>query len=284
MALLATGVSGAPPPAAMAPVRLRSDCPDMCGDVHIPYPFGIGPDCSLGPRFRVSCSNASELFTGNIRVASITLEMAQMVALTRLTYTCNMSEARNVTVAIRLTNSPFLVSPEANIFTAIGCGSAATLLGYTGVSYLTGCISTCYDLNRTGEDGAPCTGKGCCKASLATGLSKVRVRWSRFDNPVPRNTCQYAFVARKGCLLTTYAMWSFLFFYYTVLLCVPSLFLWKGVIPATLPDPFQSNTSLAMSQKGFVGARDLESRAATKSSHSSGACEGCKSASIACNC
>jgi hypothetical protein len=198
--LIATGLSGAPPAAAaaVAPVPPRSDCPDMCGDIHIPYPFGIGPNCALRRSFQLNCSSASELFTGNIRVDSITLETAEMVVLRTLTYTCNMS-APNVSqnLTMKLGNTAFLVSPEANVFTAIGCSSAAILGGYTGgVPYLTGCRTSCYDLNRTGEDGASCKGKGCCEASLATGLSQVKVRW--YEKSMPANTCRYAFVARKG--------------------------------------------------------------------------------------
>ncbi|KAF0929582.1 hypothetical protein E2562_022404 [Oryza meyeriana var. granulata] len=30
-------------------------CPGRCGDVDIPYPFGIGPKCSRGEGFEIAC-------------------------------------------------------------------------------------------------------------------------------------------------------------------------------------------------------------------------------------
>ncbi|PRQ29716.1 putative wall-associated receptor kinase, galacturonan-binding domain-containing protein [Rosa chinensis] len=39
----------APPPQA------KPNCPERCGDVPIPYPFGIGADCYLRPEFNITC-------------------------------------------------------------------------------------------------------------------------------------------------------------------------------------------------------------------------------------
>uniref|UniRef100_A0ACD5YD72 Uncharacterized protein n=1 Tax=Avena sativa TaxID=4498 RepID=A0ACD5YD72_AVESA len=199
-ALLTT--SGAPPP---APER-NSNCPDKCGDVHIPYPFGIGPGCYLNPSFNLSCDETTTpptLRTGNIKIASITLETAKMVAYNYLTFSCKVpghDKPWTQTMSVTLSR-PFLVSPSDNVFTALGCSSIAKLTGRGDDAYFTGCITTCKNVNNTEDDGTPCAGHGCCEASLTPGLDQVSVSWDgdeKGDQPVVAgNLCQYAFVAKK---------------------------------------------------------------------------------------
>jgi hypothetical protein len=103
-------------------------------------------------------------------------------------------------MSLNLAASVFLVSPTANIFTAIGCRAVARLNGLTSSTYSTGCITTCTSVDGGGKDGESCSGQGCCQASLAAGLSKVSVLWGKdmSINTVPNNTCQYAFVAMNS--------------------------------------------------------------------------------------
>jgi hypothetical protein len=201
MAMLGPHMSGSSPlPAAAA---ARRNCPDKCGDVTVPYPFGIGPDCSL-PNFSLSCKSG-KLLRGNIRVDNITLEPAQIVAYLNISHSCD-DKSEKQDMAFNLTGGPFLISPADNVFTAIGCSLVARLSGRTTDStdgYLTGCITTCtsVNLNDTRKDGAPCSGQGCCQASIAAGLTQVSSRWKKDEkanNSVPNNRCQYTFVAQKG--------------------------------------------------------------------------------------
>ncbi|KQJ81868.1 wall-associated receptor kinase 2 [Brachypodium distachyon] len=210
-ALLAAAVSSAsPPPQAAGP-----NCPTKCGDVDILYPFGIGPGCSL-PGFKLTCdttTNPPSLLTGNVKVVNITLETAQMVAYTFLTYTCSFPVSKNESIrttkdmALKL-DSPLVLSPADNVFTAVGCSSIAVLQGrgrgrgrsrrYNRSEYLTGCITSCGSVNDTGEDGTPCRGHGCCEAPLTPGLSQVSLTWNKGFRRVTDNWCQYAFIAAKG--------------------------------------------------------------------------------------
>ncbi|CAM0901500.1 unnamed protein product [Alopecurus aequalis] len=215
-AFLGAGVSGQPPssgPATILPEPEPNNCPDQCGGVHIPYPFGIGPGCFLADDFELTCNettNPPRPFTGNVRIANITLETARMVVYSDLTYSCNVSTGstrQTSTYGMFLSLPPtFLVSPSENVFTAIGCNSVATLNGHTNTTYLTGCITTCASVNDTGNDGTPCSGHGYCEASITPKLSEIIVAWQENGNAVPGNPCQYSFVATKGWYGTIFCL------------------------------------------------------------------------------
>ena len=131
-----------------------------------------------------------------------------MVVYTFLTYSCRVPGSNNTiyaqtqSIELSVSSPPFLVSPADNVFTSVGCNSLAQLVGDSGTDYHTGCITTCASVNETADDGAPCSGHGCCEASIMPGLFVVNVSWSDWaeesDYHVPGNLCQYAFVATKG--------------------------------------------------------------------------------------
>jgi hypothetical protein len=220
-AFLAIGGSGLPPSTTLAsepPEPELNNCPDKCGDVHIPYPFGVGTGCFLADEFELTCNETTSppsLLTGNVKVASITLETAQMVVYTDLTYSCNLPLSNNTCSLITHGESinfipPYLVSPSDNVFTSVGCRSEAKISGQGDTAYLTGCITTCRSVNDTGKDGTPCTGHGCCEASIMPGLHNVSVNWSLDEtcaNPIPDSPCQYAFVSTKGWYVPTLSIY-----------------------------------------------------------------------------
>uniref|UniRef100_J3NAB5 Protein kinase domain-containing protein n=1 Tax=Oryza brachyantha TaxID=4533 RepID=J3NAB5_ORYBR len=69
--------------AAAAPSTLlqrRPGCPSKCGEVEIPYPFGIGDGCAW-PGFTVDCNQSFSLprpYYGNIEIIHISLDAGEM--------------------------------------------------------------------------------------------------------------------------------------------------------------------------------------------------------------
>lgn len=199
---------------AAPPVALPG-CRSKCGDVEIPYPFGIdiggaAGKCSFpnASGFSLTCDdsfNPPKLYTGKVEITSISVETGEMRVFTAVSYICyNASDSveSNFENGLLLA-SPLLISPTKNVFTAIGCSTLAMLKGntYAGNSIFTGCISSCTSLNTSATDGDQCTGLGCCQTTSIPGnLTRIKLDW----NPGNKNSawqyspCNYAFVAEKG--------------------------------------------------------------------------------------
>ncbi|VAI26974.1 unnamed protein product [Triticum turgidum subsp. durum] len=192
-------------------------CPDRCGDVPIPYPFGIGAQCaavSLSSFFNLDCKNTSHPLQPTVGgpadvaviVADISLERGEMRVLIPVSYICftssaTVSASNNDTVGFCLEDTPFLPSPGRNRFTVIGCNTLGLVGGFRGGTsqYLAGCYSYCDGASGASDDGAPCTGTGCCEASIPTNLTAFNVAFPINSSSVwGFNPCFYAMVAEVG--------------------------------------------------------------------------------------
>ncbi|PNT62316.1 hypothetical protein BRADI_4g01647v3 [Brachypodium distachyon] len=189
-------------------------CPDKCGDVPIPYPFGIGAQCaavSLNSFFNLDCNNTFQpprpMVGGPagvaIEVADISLERGELRVLVPVSYICFTSSATEEEIVwwFSLRDTPFLPSPGRNRFTVIGCNTLGLVGGFRGGTsqYLAGCYTYCDGPNGASDDGAPCTGTGCCEASIPINLTDLRVVFPNKNSSVWEfNPCFYAMIAEVG--------------------------------------------------------------------------------------
>uniref|UniRef100_A0A0D3HWR1 Protein kinase domain-containing protein n=1 Tax=Oryza barthii TaxID=65489 RepID=A0A0D3HWR1_9ORYZ len=188
-------------------------CPDKCGDVAIPYPFGIGENCSainLNSYFNLMCNGTFHPPRPQIRepeahieVTGISLERGEMRVLSPVNHICftsNTTSTKSSGVGYDLSKTPFLPSPSRNRFTVIGCNTLGLITGYRGASgqYVTGCYSYCEGINST-SDGAPCAGMGCCEASIPANLTAFAVTFDLNHSKVwTFNPCFYSVVSEVG--------------------------------------------------------------------------------------
>ncbi|XP_062183148.1 wall-associated receptor kinase 3-like [Phragmites australis] len=202
----AATVSGMAPSAVPQP---RASCPDKCGNVDIPYPFGIGDDCAwpaLG-NFNITCNHSfspPRPYSGDFEIINITVEAGEMRVFNPVSYICynssNTAEPNGTGWSLELASS-FLISKTRNMFTAIGCYTEAYLGGKTAHSnYLTGCISYCESLGDAAQDNDECAGLGCCQMGISGSIRTIGVDWGTLNsNPAWKySPCSYAFVAEKG--------------------------------------------------------------------------------------
>ncbi|KAK9096276.1 hypothetical protein Sjap_021773 [Stephania japonica] len=186
----------------------KKGCQDKCGNVSIPYPFGLGDDpiCYYGEaKFKLVCNTTFDpplLFTegdNSTPIMDISLSQGQLTILLWISRQCHTI---NGTVTndrfylwLNLTDG-YKVSNTRNKFIAIGCDTRAILRDKSGKSYQTGCISYCTDVHSV-IDGS-CTGIGCCETAIPKGVNAISILFGSYYNHSYSwnfSRCSYAFLA-----------------------------------------------------------------------------------------
>uniref|UniRef100_A0A453QMH6 Wall-associated receptor kinase galacturonan-binding domain-containing protein n=1 Tax=Aegilops tauschii subsp. strangulata TaxID=200361 RepID=A0A453QMH6_AEGTS len=186
----------------------RPGCPDKCGNISIPYPFGTGKGCFQEP-FNVTCNGTGVYLGSNgLRVLDISLTLGEVrVQNPHIASRCNFSNGSNSTSGLDvLTLDPFhTVSNTKNKLTSIGCGGLAMVVGQAKgknqLEYLTAdsCISSCMDVSSIGN-GTECSGMGCCQAPVSGNINAFlaqSIPVSAIYNSTIQSfsPCTYSFVA-----------------------------------------------------------------------------------------
>ncbi|XP_024035096.1 wall-associated receptor kinase 2 [Citrus clementina] len=190
-------------PAAASSSNARPGCEEKCGDVSVPYPFGIDdPMCAMDKYFFLNCnrsvSSPQLLFGINIEVFNISIEDGNMIGSIWTAQRCyNDLGGYNYTdVRIDLGEGPFRFSDTRNKLTAFGCDTYAYMGDLVG-SFWSGCISICNNESAKITENS-CSGIGCCHTPLPKSTKSLNVtlrsayNHSRLGNFMP---CDYAFLA-----------------------------------------------------------------------------------------
>ena len=106
---------------AAAATMAKPGCPSKCGDVEIPFPFGLSEACFLDKSFNITCQSEKP-FTGNVPVINISIENHEMHVMNLVAQDCYQRDGRLVhwnSTALR--SSQKTISNTKNKFTVIGC-------------------------------------------------------------------------------------------------------------------------------------------------------------------
>ncbi|CAI9114841.1 OLC1v1015650C1 [Oldenlandia corymbosa var. corymbosa] len=181
----------------------KPSCLDHCGNVSIPFPFGIGENCyyrDQNSNFAVECNTSKLKFQDSpFEITEISLE-GQFRTMNYVGYNC-YAHNRSIKSNSPWTSlgMPFIFNSTSNKFTVIGCDSIAIVQGASNLrEYTTGCVSLC-NFKEDVEDGS-CSGIGCCQTSIPSGAWQINVSLSSVFNHssvLSFNPCSYAFVVEE---------------------------------------------------------------------------------------
>ncbi|KAL4271989.1 hypothetical protein GQ457_13G028610 [Hibiscus cannabinus] len=108
--------------------RRKDRCDGRCGNVDIPYPFGIHVGCYMNDWFRVTCNETIDgpkvyITSIGLQLLNVSILEGTVVVNNSITYSdCLETDG----VSVDLADTPFSFSAFYNRFMSVGCGSLAT--------------------------------------------------------------------------------------------------------------------------------------------------------------
>ncbi|KAK4478444.1 hypothetical protein RD792_013919 [Penstemon davidsonii] len=177
----------------------KPGCPRQCGNLTVPYPFGIGSGsgCSLSKWFELNCStdyDPPRAFNGNIQIFGISDN--HMRISTVVTIKCY---DRTGSLVLKQLGSSLLSETHSysdlNKYIVVGCDDLAIIGGYDGRIFDAGCLTRC----SKAEDvvSGRCGGIGCCQMSVPKGFKSYVTSLGSFKNHTTVSSfdlCSYAFL------------------------------------------------------------------------------------------
>ncbi|RZC75746.1 hypothetical protein C5167_000092 [Papaver somniferum] len=160
----------------------KAGCKERCGNVSIPYPFGMGTsNCYRDVRFKINCSNFNNspvaLFNG-WEVFQITPDYVRVNI--QANVTCGYG---NTTGTIQVSKFPFPVSNTLNKLTVLGCniygfisniGEQSNPISYNSIS--SGCLSRCNAEVNISDITSKCSSYGCCQETIPSKLKNFMIQ------------------------------------------------------------------------------------------------------------
>jgi hypothetical protein len=188
----AAAFAATPPP---PPSTVASYCTTHCGNIGIPYPFGVEPGC-YRPGFDVTCSddvgrpprlllrNISEVFDINLANATVDIYVRRVSESVPDNQTQSGSYLTGtwVVVGLGIEGGQFVLSSRRNKLVVVACNIQVLLMGLDD-DLISTCASFCSPVakNLYWVASPDCSGVGCCQAPIPAGVDIYQIQFRRFN-------------------------------------------------------------------------------------------------------
>ncbi|QCE15698.1 Wall-associated receptor kinase [Vigna unguiculata] len=209
----------------------KPNCPTKCGNVSIPFPFGLTELCSLNTSFLITCNqtlsppipflNTTQQSLSSpfhflnasyekLRVLNISLDGQLHVSLPVATSCVNNKTGESDNQFFTITfDTPFHLSSKQNKLTVLGAGTVGLVSGQDSTSKTPYAPTSCVPLNitntiynNTHDDS--CSGNFCCETPIQHRLSEFiyicasNIFEENYTKPYQSHPCSYTFLVKEG--------------------------------------------------------------------------------------
>uniref|UniRef100_K3YGG2 Protein kinase domain-containing protein n=1 Tax=Setaria italica TaxID=4555 RepID=K3YGG2_SETIT len=192
-----------PPFAAAAATGPGSSCTRSCGNITIPYPFGVEPGC-YHAGFNLTCRSGAggqgspQLFLGDGTVQ--VLEISVQHNTVRINSTGMIlpfndgGRTKNGTWGSGLPRSgPYFLSETINRLLVLGCNTQVTILGGDDNNLVSSCTAFCplsepnpgFTIGTVASNCTGDSGINCCQASIVLSYSFYNIEINRLKGGLP---------------------------------------------------------------------------------------------------
>ncbi|KAF3445046.1 hypothetical protein FNV43_RR14739 [Rhamnella rubrinervis] len=192
----------------------KPGCQTLCGNVSIPFPFGIGAThCYIDKWFEIVCTNHTNnlgrpiLKRINLEVVNISIDKGTVMVRDQITFSnCKDKDKHTPNHELNIRDNPFFFSATRNVLVAVSCGYLALLtlnsstdraVSYTSV----GCSSTCSEPSsndsywgNTGIINNGCRGIDCCETTIPSRVKSFKIDFLKLEIIESKKECNYAFL------------------------------------------------------------------------------------------
>jgi len=191
MASLVLAVLVLPSATTAAVTTARRNCSDTCGEVDIPYPFGLGPSCSL-PGFSLTCAdNTSYPLLGSLPILAFSSSGYANELEASISYSVKMIPGvRDYSVHWEAPASHFAIPTgwPYNSLLVVGCGVKASLFVGNSTVEVGSCSVACAEARIMEKlPKGVCDGIGCCLIYIGVDLKAFTLNISRTSDSARSN-------------------------------------------------------------------------------------------------
>jgi hypothetical protein len=179
----------------------KGGCKERCGNITIPYPFGMETGCYLEERFRIDCNSSSiptlDLNGTSLEVTDISVDKANNIQINFpiIFQNCSSKTSSRDSLVVNLEDTPFSFSTE-NRFVAAGCNNLALLS--RNEATVGGCMSICnVSSSDASANGTICNGINCCETTIPSGLDFFNATLQVVGDKV-EDGCKYAYLVDQN--------------------------------------------------------------------------------------